>query len=119
MLSESELTAMRETAGSALPGTAVVYSQQWVSDGGGGGTTTWTPSGTVSCRIAPLNGAGESEVVTGARITPEADAIVTLPYGTSITTEARLLIDGGTYNVEAIRLRHYATTVRVEVTKEV
>lgn len=115
MLTAAEITSMRAIAGSALPGTAVISSQAFSSDGGGGGTTTWTASGTVACRIAPMSGT-EREV--GDRISQDADYIVTLPGTATVTTNSRMVIDGGTFNVEAIRDRSWNVTTRVEVVRQ-
>lgn len=115
MLTEAQLTAMRTVAEDAMPGTAVVQSRSFSSDGGGGGSLAWTASGTVACRIAPIRGA-EREI--GDRISPDADSIVTLPFDTTLDTDARLVIDSRTYNVEAIRERSWPVTKRVEVVEE-
>lgn len=106
---------MRATAGSALPGTAVIQVGSFSSDGGGGGSYGWSAQGTVSCRIAPIR-ADEREIAD--RISSDADYIVTLPFDTTLTTDSRLVIDGDTYNVAAIRERSWHLSTRVEVTKE-
>ena len=116
MLTDAELSAMRTIAAEALPGTAVVSSVARTSDSGGGDTLAWTASGTVACRLAPISG-NEREI--GDRISADADYIVTLPGTVSVTTNSRLVIAGGTFNVEAIRDRSWNTTTRVEVVKEV
>jgi head-tail adaptor len=115
MLSAGELAAMRETAETALPGTAVVSSLAFASDSGGEGTATWTPSGTVDCRIAPIRG---TEREMGDRISADAEYVVTLPSDVTITTDSRVAISGTNYSVEAIRDRSWNLTTRVEVTKE-
>ena len=115
MLTAAELAAMRDVAEDALPGTAVIQTQAFASDGGGGGSVTWTAAGTADCRLAPIRGT-EREV--GERISPDADFLVTLPFDASVTTDSRLVISGGTFNVEAIRDRSWKLTTRVEVVKE-
>ena len=117
MLTETELSSMRTVAAEALPGTAIVQTQAWTSDGGGGGSVAWTPSGTVDCRVAPINMAGENEGMTGGRISADSEYVITLPADTAIDTNARLLIDGETYNVEATRDRSWNVTTRVEAKK--
>lgn len=116
MLTTDDLAGMRATAGAALPDSCVIQTQAWVSDGGGGGTTTWTAAGTVDCRIAPLNG---SERDTGDRISSHAEYVVTLPFDASVSTDSRLVINGDTFNVAAIRDRSWNVSTRVEVVKEV
>jgi SPP1 family predicted phage head-tail adaptor len=115
MLNDAELTRMRTVAGSALPGTAVIQSQTYVSDGGGGGSVTWTAAGTVPCRIAPLGGA---ERLIGDRISPDADSVITLPWNASVTEGSRIVSGGGTFNVEHVRDRSWELTTRLEAKKE-
>jgi head-tail adaptor len=115
LLTAADLASMRETAEQALPGTAVIWSQTYTTDGGGGGSIGLTNAGTVSCRLAPIRG-DEREI--GERISSDADYVVTLPTTASVTTNSRLVIGGGTFNVEAVRDRSYRVTTRVEVSKE-
>lgn len=112
MLTASELSRMRSTAGAALPDSAVIQTQSVVSDGGGGGTTTWTASGTVDCRIAP---ASMDEDELGGRVASEADFIVTMPHDAAVTTDSRLIISGGTFNVEAVLERSWEISTRLHV----
>jgi head-tail adaptor len=115
VLTDPELNRMRTMAGSALPGTAVIQSQAYVSDGGGGGSVTWSNSGTVPCRIAPLGG---DERLIGGRISPDADSVITLPWDTSVTEGSRIVASGGTFNVEHVRDRSWELTTRLEAKKE-
>ncbi len=119
MLTATELASMRTTAGSALPDSAVIQSQAWSSDGGGGGSQTWTAGGTVACRLAPIATAGQDEGETGERIAADAQFVITLPFDAGVTTNSRIITNGGTFNVESIRDRSYELTTRVEVVKEV
>lgn len=118
MLTDSELAGIRSTSSSALPGTAIIQSQGWESDGGGGGSIAWTAAGTFDCRISPIGGSGASEEERGDRIAADADFIITLPFDASVDTNSRLLIDEEVYNVEAIRSRSWNASTRVEATKE-
>lgn len=115
MLTEAELSSMRATAAEALPGTAVISSQSYVSDGGGGGSLSWTASGTVDCRLAPMRG-DEREI--GERISADADYIITLPASATVSTDSRIVTGGGTFNVAAIRDRSWNVSTRVEVVKQ-
>lgn len=115
MLTNADLNSMRVTAEEALPETCVLQSFSLVSDGGGGGTSTWTTGGTVACRIAPL-GATEREM--GDRISADADSVITLPSTATVTTNSRIISGGGTFAVEAIRERSYEVTTRVEATRQ-
>ena len=111
LLSAADLASMRSTAAEALDTTAVIQTQQFVSDGGGGGTTTWSPSGTVSCRIAPYTqSAGEQ--VEGGQVMNDAEVIVTMPAETNVEADARIVSGGRTYTAVAIRRRSQEITRR-------
>jgi len=117
MLTDSDLAGCRSTAGAALPDTAIIQNATSVSDGGGGGSVTWTSAGTLACRIAPM---ASAEKETGDRISAYTERIVTLPYNAPVTTNSRLLIGGGTLNISAVSERGaWPLTTRVECKKEV
>jgi head-tail adaptor len=118
MFTAGELARMRTTADTALPDSCVIQSQAWNSDGGGGGTTAWTTSGTVDCRVAPVGGMGAGEDNYGGRISAEAEFVITLPQDAAVSTNSRIIHSGGTFNVEAIRDRSYEVTQRVEAKRE-
>lgn len=107
---------MRTVAEQALPGTAVIQSGTLASDGGGGWTETFTASGTVSCRVAPVTGV-ENEV--GDRVAAESQYVITLPAETTVETDDRIVVAGVTYNVTAVRDRSWEVTRRVEAEKVV
>jgi hypothetical protein len=115
VLTEPELERLRSAANLTLPGTAVIRSETWASDGGGGGSMSYTASGTVDCRIAPVGRqTGEGEI--GERMSPDAQWIVTLPANTTIDLQDQIVTGGGTFSVLAIRApRSYEMTRRVEV----
>lgn len=112
MLTAAELDEMRETLEDSLPDTAVIQTSGWVSDGGGGGTTSWTAAGTVPCRVAPLSG---EERVEGARVDPDAQYVFTFPWDASVTTDSQVVCSGGTFAVTAAREpRSWELSRRVE-----
>lgn len=116
LLSAQDISAMRSIASQALWGTAVIQTEGFTDDGGGGGTSGWTASGTVSARLAPMTG---SEREIADRIASDATSLVTLPAETEVTVNDRLSIDGRTYNVLAVRERTKEITRQVEVGEEV
>ncbi len=112
MLTDDELASMRDTLNDSLPGTAVVQTSSWVSDGGGGGTTSWVAAGTYDCRVTPTGGLEQSQ---GDRVQPESEFIFTLPANTSITEDAQIVYSGGTYDVIAMpHPRSYEVSRRVQ-----
>lgn len=113
MLSDAQLERMRNVANDSLPGTAIIRAGTLASDGGGGYSETFSNSGTVACRVAPILRGDEGQV--GGRISSDADWIVTLPAQTSVETDDQLLIDGDTHTVVAVKSpRSFETTCRVE-----
>jgi SPP1 family predicted phage head-tail adaptor len=116
MLTAADIQSMRTVAEQALPGTAVIHSGTLASDNGGGYTETFTASGTVSCRVAPVSGAEREE---GDRISAESQYVITLPAGTTVETDDRIVAGGVTYNVTAVRDRSWEVTRRVEARKVV
>lgn len=118
MLSRSEIADMRAVAEMTFDSAAVIATRAWVSDGGGGGTTTFVAAGTVACHLSPVVARGEQEPVVGGRISPAADWVATVPAGTDVPTDARLMIDGTAYEVIAVRApRTWELTRRVELTE--
>ena len=96
MLTDDELALMRDTLNDSLPGTAIVQTSTWVSDGGGGGTTTWVPSGTFECRISPTTGSQEE---FGDRLQPEGEYTVTLPSDAQVSVDEHMSIENRVFTV--------------------
>lgn len=113
MLEAADLQSMREDAARALDGTAVYGGGTFVSDGGGGVTTTFVAAGTVACRMAPI-AAGEGEQVSGARLQPDSEVIFTFPAETPVSSNSQIVYSGGTFSVTAVRQRSQEITRRVE-----
>jgi hypothetical protein len=112
MLSNAEIARMRTTAEQAMTGTAVISTKAWVSDGRGGGSVTWSPSGTVSCRVTSKSMTEELGV---GRIESDADWIITLPAETAVSTEDRIVADGETMSVTGVSApRTWEITRRIE-----
>lgn len=118
MLTSGEIARMRTDANYALPDTAVIQAQTIESDGGGAGTTTWTASGTVACRLAPASNFSASEGMIGGRVATDSDYIITVASTVALTTDSRLVHSGGgTFNVESIMDRSWELTTRAHVTE--
>lgn len=114
LLSDTDLASMRSTLDESLPDTAIIQSGTVVPDGGGGGTTTWLNAGTVACRLSPIRG---NEQIEGARISPEAEWVVTFPAETSIDRDDRVSIAAQDFTgaITALRApRSWELCVRAE-----
>lgn len=119
MLNADELAGMRSTMVQSLAGTAIIQTSTWVSDGGGGGTTSWVNAGTVACRITPVASSGEGESVEGGRVHSDTEYVVTIPNDTLITSDSQILYGSQTFTVTTLRApRTWEISRRVEV-KEV
>lgn len=100
------VTQLRGIAWLALSENGQVGRGSFVSDGGGGGTHSWSYGGTVPCRIDPIGGAGMDEVLVADRIDDRSTHVVTVPAGTDVNHNDRFLMVGrGTYEVTAVRTR--------------
>ena len=102
LLSSAQLLAMQTTQDSALPGTAVIYRADNVTDGMGGFTETWNAVGMADGRLRPIISRGETEYVTGSQVAVVADWFVTMPIGTDVTAKDRIRIGGRAFEVSFV-----------------
>ena len=98
-----ELTRLRaDMESAALPSTGDILSLTRTSDGRGGWTETWgTATANVACRLDLVRrnfGVG-IESVKAASIKPYSTWILSLPYGTAITSANRFQFGTDTYSV--------------------
>jgi len=102
MLSASDLAAMREAQDAALPDTCTIRRKTLVSDGMGGYTETWSDLATgVKCRIATSRYRPE-EAAIAEKFTGRTLWMLTLPAGTDVTNEDRVVLSGTTYEVVGV-----------------
>jgi head-tail adaptor len=99
LLSDSDLTWMRDTLELTMPGTCYILSGTNTSDGQGGFSTSWGTVGTSICR---LDIKGGKEMQAGGGYIPFTQVILTLPYDTVITTKNQVKFDDDTYNVVTV-----------------
>jgi head-tail adaptor len=103
-LTDAEISRMRGVGDAHLAGTAVIQRATSVSDAGGGGSVTWANVGTVVARFAPVVSASTAdEDVEGGRMTPDIDAVITVPAGTDVRTSDRIVSQSRTYEVTTVR----------------
>lgn len=103
MLSAAEIDAMRATVVTSLAGSAVIKEPAWVSDGGGGGSTSWVAVGTAACNITPVSSVAEGQVVDGHRLHPNTEYIFTFEYDLEIDDESRIVYEDRSFDVTSIR----------------
>lgn len=103
-LTNAELAAMRYDIESLMPDYCYILEQTRTPDGQGGWSETWgTAVANVKCRIDAINpGARNNEIVQGAALLPFHTYILSLPFGTPITTDNRVEVSGQLYSVTAV-----------------
>jgi head-tail adaptor len=118
ILSDFDVAGMRRVLETSLPDVAVIHTNTFTSDSGGGGTSAWTVAGTFPCRVSPsgiVSGAYGREIEIGSRLASDADWIITLPAETPIDTDNRIAVGSRTFNVVALHAPHsYELSRRVK-----
>lgn len=105
-LHDNQPTQLRGLAFLALSETGWGLRGTFVSDGGGGGTATYVPGGTVSCRLDPIGQRAGDEQVIGDRLDERSTHKVTVPPTADILNVDRFEIAGrGVFEVTAVRHR--------------
>lgn len=95
---------MRHTSDVYLAGTAIIHTAARTSDGQGGETWAYAASGTVDARLAP-EGLRGTEGAVGGRVAEVSPWILTLPSGTTVDEDDRVVYDGVTYEVSEVLTR--------------
>lgn len=113
-LSASELADFRGVSDSALPDSCVIGTASWAENAIGGGTETFTPSGTVACRLAP-GGLSPAERAMGERLTVVGDYVITMPASTIVPHSSRITTLGRTFEVVDAKHRSDEIALRVAV----
>lgn len=102
MLPAGEITGMRATVNSALPDAIEVQRATRSADGAGGQTEVWATIATVAGRISPSPPAVSSEPTVGARPGAIVRWLITLPAGTDVDFDDRLLNGSRTFEVRNV-----------------
>ena len=112
MLTAGELSQMRATIETTLPGTAIIQRATLTPDGQGNSEEAWASAGTVTCRWSPLS---DAEVDQGDRVAALKVRVVTIPAGTDVTQRDRLSIGGTVHQITGIRApRDWELSRRIE-----
>ena len=120
MLTAADLAAMQAEQEAALPSTCTIRRASEEADGRGGTTKTWSDQETgVACRLASASlGRTEAERLVDDRLRHATIWMLTLPAGTDLRHEDRVLIDSDTYEVVALGVTGgYATACRALVVR--
>ena len=115
MLSDADLTYMRECIEDLLPDTCNILSSTYTPDGQGGGTVTWgTATAGVSCRKDTKQRKFE-DIADGVQSYREE--MFTIPYNTTISEENRIEFSGTQYNIMSITDGSWLASKRVQVSE--
>jgi head-tail adaptor len=109
-LTVKELAQMREDIEDLMPSVCDILSVAYTSDGEGGMSEAWgTAIADVKCRLDYRSG---SEKVTGGAVQSYSKAVLSLPYGTAITTSHRVKIDSAVWSVKSVNEKQSWDAVR-------
>jgi len=116
LLSTNDLTRMRAILNRTLPDTATIERDTLGSDGSGGQTVTSTATtGPFACRVAMPS--GREEVIAG-RLDAVGIWTITLPAGTDVKAQDRILVGSRTFEVTIpLRPRSWQISCRVLCTE--
>lgn len=108
-MSDRQLARIRQTISSQmLPDTCVIRTASNSSDGAGGWEQSWSPvaSGTVACRVDPLNRlSGQLNVEIGAEKLTKVYRL-TVPYGAPIAAHSQIVFAGEEYEIMQLDDEH-------------
>jgi len=89
---------LRREAERFLPEVCVVQTPTDTRNAEGEYTKAYATSATVACRVAPSS-YQQAERAVGAALAAQASWAVTLPAGTSVPADGRVVVNGVTYDV--------------------
>jgi hypothetical protein len=113
----ADLDWMVRDATAAMIQTGEIQAPTLVDDGGGGGMMAWTTVATVPCSIMPFRQRDAEIVVSDVQQTSIL-FMATLPLGTVISLDQRLVIGTQILSILTPIIASYATSLRL-VCKEV
>lgn len=116
MLTQCEIDDLRtEFIVQAMPDTCHILSRTLSVDTMGAPVETWgTASYNVPCRLDHVKG---GEAITGGAIQPFYSYMLTLPFGTGITSLNRVKHDAITYAVKSVSSGSQVACLRCELEK--
>ena len=115
MLSNSDLSYMRDCVDLLLPDTCYILTNAGTADGSGGITEAWgTATATTKCRLDTIN--GNYRDMDGA-VQTYNKLVLSLPYDATITEANRVYYNSTTYQVTSVNDGSWLATKRAEVQK--
>jgi head-tail adaptor len=102
MISAADLAAMTAQLTASMPDTVLIQRKTLTSDSAGGQTAVWSTVATVAGRVSPSQ-FPPWEKLFADRVGSHSNWTVTVPAGTDVRTEDRLL--AGTRTLEVIEVR--------------
>lgn len=109
MLTPAELTALRAQQMETMTTPVVISRGIVTSDGMGGSTRSLLAVGTVNCRWAATSA---KERALAGRVSDEALVTFTMPFGTSVQSEDRLILASSRYDVVGVLDHTFSTACR-------
>lgn len=103
---------MRGVLDDSMPDSCVIQAPTFVSDGMGGGSVTYSNSGTVDCRVSP-GGLTPQEQPIGGMLTVIGDYTITMPATTVVPSKSRITSSGRTFEVLDAKHRSWEISLRV------
>lgn len=106
LLSDTDLTYMRDTIGDMFPSTCTILSEALAADGQGGQTSTWgTVTQNVACRLDETVQTGKNDLVPFGEGLREAHRyILSLSHASTISPHDRVEIGSDTYTVISVNV---------------
>ena len=96
----SELAALQSAASTTLTDTCVIQRRTLTNDGFGSQSESWATVATTTARLGIPT--GSFMVSLAARQTDLTSYEVSLPFGTDVRVNDRLVVDGRTLNVQNV-----------------
>lgn len=108
LLKASQLSKMRSKVSAMLPGTAVIHAEGGSVNSKGVFVSSFAPvsSGTVACRLDPINVASSDIAVLQGKETQTTYYRLTLPYDAPVNADNRVVIASNTYSVISLYEDH-------------
>ena len=104
MLSAADLAGMQATLTASLPDSCDLVLETLTSDGAGGETVGTPTTTTVACRVSPnvSRTLRNAEISVSERVIADSPWLITLPAGTVVTEQHRIVTGGREFEVQAV-----------------